>query len=134
LVQQELARKVSVVAKKFCIRVRNILTNLSPNPARLTTLAHVTCHDQGSGADPGVAIAPPKTFESNFIYHNSVQFEKQHSRYKATLSSIAFSQGCCKILHLSYSSEAVMRPDCQIILKSPTLTSVAGSAPTRCRY
>ena len=31
------------------------------------------------------AIAPPKTYESNFIHHNFVQFGKQPSRYKAIL-------------------------------------------------
>jgi len=43
------------------------------------------------GADPGGAIgaiASPKTYESNFIHHDFVQFGKQHSRYKAILPSI----------------------------------------------
>ena len=31
---------------------------------------------------------PPKTYESNFIYHDFVQFGKQHSRYKVILLSI----------------------------------------------
>ena len=43
------------------------------------------------------AIAPPKTYESNFIHHDFVQFGKQHSRYKAILSSIVLSQQCCEV-------------------------------------
>ena len=35
-----------------------------------------------------------KTYESNFIHHNFVQFGK-HSRYKAVLSSTVLSQQCC---------------------------------------
>ena len=46
------------------------------------------------GGDRG--DCPPKTCESNFIQHNFVQFVKQHSRYKATLSSIVLSQECCE--------------------------------------
>jgi len=34
---------------------------------------------------------PPKTYESFFIYHDFVQFEKQHSRYKAIMLSIDLS-------------------------------------------
>jgi len=36
---------------------------------------------RGQGADPGGkgAIAPPKTYESNFIPHDFAQFRKQHS-------------------------------------------------------
>jgi len=41
------------------------------------------------GADPeGGAIgeiAPRKTYESNFMHHNFVQFGKNHSRYEASL-------------------------------------------------
>jgi len=64
-------------------------------------------------------IAPPKTYESNFIRHDFVQFGKQHSRYKAISPSIVLSQQCCgSIQHLSYSSEPVVRLDYQILLKS----------------
>jgi len=81
----------------------------------------------------GGAIAPPKTYESNFIHHDFVQFRKQHSRLKAISSSIVLSQQCCELwslLHLSYSSEAVMRLDYQVLLKSPPpLKLLARSAP-----
>jgi len=47
------------------------------------------------------AIAPPKTYESNFIHHDFVQFGKQHSRYKVILSSIILSQQCCEVYFIS---------------------------------
>jgi len=39
---------------------------------------------------------PPKTYESSFIHHDILRFGKQHSRNKAILSSIVFSQQCCE--------------------------------------
>ena len=50
-----------------------------------------------AGADPGEAIAPPKTYKSNFIHHEFVQFGKQHSRYKVILPSNVLSQQCCEV-------------------------------------
>ena len=41
------------------------------------------------------AIASPKTYESNFIHHDFVQFGKQSSQFKAILPSIVLSQQCC---------------------------------------
>jgi len=38
------------------------------------------------------AISPSKTYESNFIQHDFLQFEKQHWRYQAFLLSIVLSQ------------------------------------------
>jgi len=46
-------------------------------------------------------IVPPKTCESNFIHHNVLQSGKQHSRYKAKLSSIVLSQQCCEVYSIS---------------------------------
>ena len=43
------------------------------------------------------AIDPPKTYESNFIHYDFVQFGKQHSRYKAILPSTVFSPQCCEV-------------------------------------
>jgi len=40
------------------------------------------------------AIAPPETYESNFIPNVFLQFRKQHSRNKAILLSIVSSQQC----------------------------------------
>ena len=49
----------------------------------------------------------------------------------AILSSVVLSQQCCKVyfILLTYSREAVMRLDYQILLKSSLLTLLAGSAP-----
>jgi len=46
-------------------------------------------------------IASPKTYESNFIHNEFVQFGKQYSRYKAILSSIVLSQVCCVAYFIS---------------------------------
>jgi len=43
------------------------------------------------------AIAPPKTCESNFIYHDFVRLGKQHSQFKVILPSIILSQLCCDV-------------------------------------
>jgi len=45
----------------------------------------------------------PKTYESNFIHYNFVQFRKQHSRYKAILSCIALSLQCCEIYFIFFT-------------------------------
>jgi len=47
------------------------------------------------------AIAPPKTYESKFVHHDFVQFGKQHSEFKAILSSIVLSQQCCDVGYTS---------------------------------
>ena len=38
-----------------------------------------------------------KTYVSNFTHHDFVQIGKQHSWYKAILSSIVLSQPCCEV-------------------------------------
>jgi len=53
------------------------------------------------------AIAPPKTYESNFIHHDFAQFRKQDLRYKAILPSIVLSQQCCEVYFISL---AVVNP------------------------
>jgi len=35
-------------------------------------------------------------YESNYIHHDFLQFEKQHSQYKANLSSIVLLQHYCE--------------------------------------
>jgi len=42
-------------------------------------------------------IAPPKTYESNFIHHRFPQFGKEHSRYKAILPFTVASPQCCEV-------------------------------------
>jgi len=49
-------------------------------------------------------IAPPKTYESKFIHNDILQFGKQHSRYKASLSSIVLIQQCCEIYFISLTA------------------------------
>ena len=58
-----------------------------------------------SGVDPGGRLgrSPPKTYESNCFHHNFVQFGKQHSRFKAILSSIVLPQHCCEIHFISFT-------------------------------
>ena len=49
-------------------------------------------------SNPRAACGPvrggSKTYESNFFYHDFVQFGKQHSRYKAILPYFVLSQQC----------------------------------------
>ena len=47
------------------------------------------------------AIAPPKTYESNFILHDFVQFGKQNSQFKAILPSIVLPQHWCDVHFIS---------------------------------
>ena len=51
-----------------------------------------------------------QTYESNVFHHDFVQFGKQHSRYVHCFVTTVL----WRILHLSYSSEPVMRLDYQI--------------------
>ena len=50
------------------------------------------------------AIAPPKTYESNFVHHYFVQFEKQHLRIRCHFVVHCFVTGVFgSILHFCYS-------------------------------
>jgi len=57
--------------------------------------------DQGHIQGVIWAIAPPETYESNFIPNVFLQFRKKHSRNKAILLSIVLSQQCCESVHLT---------------------------------
>jgi len=52
--------------------------------------------------------------------------ENKHLRYKAILSSILLSLQCCEVYFFKAGD---MRLDYQILLKSPFITLLAGSAP-----
>jgi len=52
---------------------------------------------------------PPKTYESTFIHHDSVQFGKQHARYKAIMPSIFLSQQCCEVYFISLAEAKPLR-------------------------
>jgi len=69
-----------------------------------------------SGCDQG--DRNPKTDESNFIYHDFLQFGNQHLRCKAILSSIVLSHQCYEVHFMSHNSEAVIKLDYQILQKS----------------
>jgi len=58
---------------------------------------------RGSGVSKGGGgdRLPPKTYRSNFFHHDFVQFGKQHSRYKAILTSTGLSQQCCEVYFMS---------------------------------
>jgi len=55
------------------------------------------------------AIAPPKTYESQFVPKSFKQIAKQQSRCKVNLLSIVLSQQCCEAYFISYSTESRMR-------------------------
>jgi len=69
---------------------------------------------------------PPKTYESNFIYHDFLQFENSICDIRPFCRPLFCHSSFVKYT-LSYISEAVMRLDYLILLKSPTLTLLAGS-------
>jgi len=53
----------------------------------------------GGGPEGAIgAISRFKTYESKFIYHDFVQFVKQHSRYKAILPSKWFAKAVSSLL------------------------------------
>jgi len=60
------------------------------------------------------AIAPAKTYESNFIHHDNLQFGKQYSRYKDILPSTVLSQQRCEIYFISL---AVVNPQWELNTK-----------------
>ena len=75
---------------------------------------------------------PPKTYESNFVDYDFIQFGKEHSRYKAILSSIVLSQPCCKVYYCTSLLQKWSRNETwlyQISLKLTPLTLLAAFAP-----
>ena len=91
----------------------------------------ITLSDPSRGGSRGAigAIAPPKTYESNFIHHDFVQFEKQHSRWHAILPSIVLLQQYFEVYFVSFT---VMNPSKYLTAKyywnAPPLNLLAGSA------
>jgi len=53
---------------------------------------HLTVPHRSGSMETIRVIAPPTTYENNFIHHDFVQFEKERWRYTAILSSIGLSQ------------------------------------------
>jgi len=58
---------------------------------------------------PRGAIDPSKTYESNLIHHNLVQFGKQHSRYTAISSYIILSQQFREVYFISLTVAKLLR-------------------------
>jgi len=84
---------------------RSIAVKRASRPVALlctetNTLNHGIHQQGGSRGQLGLSL-PPKTYVSNFINHDFVQFRKQHSRYKAILPSIVLSQQCCEVHFIS---------------------------------
>jgi len=67
----------------------------------LSAVSPFESHYWEQGGDWGDRPPPPKTYKSKFFHHNFVQFGKQHSRYKAILTSIVLSQQCCEVYFMS---------------------------------
>jgi len=81
--------------KKNCLTLKiNQNTFLKQSTLKRQARALMQVRIQGGG-DWG--DAPLKTFESNFIHHDILQFEEQHLRYKTILPSIVLSQNCCEV-------------------------------------
>ena len=78
----------------------------------------------------GERSLPPKTYKSNFIHHNFVEFRERHSRHKTILPTIVLSQRSV-VKHASSLLQYWTRHEIyyHLLLKSPPLTLLAGSAP-----
>jgi len=77
-------------------------------------------------------ISPLKPTKVTLFSHDFVRFRKQHSRYKIILPSFDcfVTVVLWSILHLSHSSEPVLRLDYQTLSPLPTLLAVSASEPT----
>jgi len=62
----------------------------------LELLVKKSCMNQGRIQGGDWDDRAPKTIESDYIHHDFVQFGKQHSRYKAILSSTVLSRSVVK--------------------------------------
>jgi len=76
-------------------------------------------------------ITHRETYESNFFHHDFENLEKSVRDIRPFWRPLFCHSSVVKywLFHLFYSSEPVMRLDCQISLKSPPLNLLAGSAP-----
>ena len=105
------------------------------NTFKITTFPHLEYrNNMTAGADPGGTIgtiAPPKTYESNFFTMILYNSENNIRDIRPLFRQLFCHRSAVNLwsTHLFYHSEAVMKLDCQVLLKSPTLNSLAGSAP-----
>jgi len=72
---------------------------------------------------------PPKIYESNLFTTILYNLENNIRDIRPFRRLLFCRNSFVKILHLSYSNEAVMRLDYQILRKSPPLNLLAGSSP-----
>ena len=86
------------------------------------TCSGYTSCDRGGSRGAIAPIVPPKTYETNFIHDDFLQFGKQHSRHKAFSSSPVLSQKCCEVY---FTTLAIAKPSCDITTK---ITEIAPSA------
>ena len=78
-----------------------------------------------AGTDPVGEWSPPlKPKKGTFFHHDFVEFGKIIRDIRTFCCLLFYHRSVVKysLLHLSYSSEPVMRLDCQILLKSPLVT------------
>ena len=88
-----------------------------------------------------MVIDTPKAWESNFIHHDFVPYNSEnnirdvpyglfvvHCHFSHYSSVVKYASSLSMTV-VSYSSEAVMSFDYQLLLKSPPLTLLAKSAP-----
>ena len=79
------------------------------------------------------AVAFPKTFKSNLVHHDFVQFGKQHSRYRvisSSSSSIVLSQQFCEAYFISVTvAKLLWDLTTKYYWNSSPLKLLAGSAP-----
>jgi len=85
-------------SSQFGQKIRKCSLHTGVPHFRHANLVLFRCNGPRGGSRRAIgAIAPPKTKESNFIHHDFLLFGKQHSRYKAILSSIVLSQHFCEV-------------------------------------
>ena len=127
-----------------CVKFKRLsvrrLCYVSMQKARWRDIQAVSWQPGRGGSSGGWRSHHPKTYGSNFIHHNFVQFGKQHSLYTASLLSIVLSQQCCG--KYRYTSSLFLWRNRYWDMNTkynwnrpPPLTLLAGSAPaTRPRF
>jgi len=67
-------------------------------------MAVVTFSDSECATVLGGAIAPPKTYESNDVHHDFLQFGKQHSKYKQNRRQKVVNRGALRLCGVALRS------------------------------
>jgi len=98
------SKRAAITLLDFCIVQERGKLHIFYSEASNEEMLHWTWRKSGSRGAIG-AIGPPKTYESNFIHHDFVQFGKQHSRCKTIFPSIYLSQQICEVHVVSLTAE-----------------------------